>query len=181
MPSTNRFRTGYGDYAPRTEEEKMIAIFFIPIAVGAMGVWLSGVANIIVESRSARYRKSMIMKELTQHDLDIMDRDGDGIVTRAEFLEFMLVAMNKIDQNLVDDLRSHFDQLDADGTGELTRDDLVEVARRKLKRPSHKLKLGSYKQRLLEQGRGHQVHRRRSSMFNTEWSTRFFTSFDSES
>jgi len=144
---------GYGDLTPKSDEEKMVALLFIPIAVGAMGVWLGGVANIIVESRSARYRRNMGMKELTQHDLDIMDSDHDGVVTRAEFLEFMLVAMNKIDQDLVNELREHFNRLDVDGTGELTKEDLIEVARRKLKSPIHKLRLANYKERLLEQSR----------------------------
>jgi Ion channel/EF hand len=163
---------GYGDYAPRTEQEKMIALVFIPIAVGAMGVWLSSVANIIVESRSARYRKDLSMKELTQQDLEIMDRDGDGTVTRAEFLEFMLIAMNKIDQQLVEELRKHFDRLDIDGTGELTKNDLIQAARAKLKSPSNKLRLAMYKKRLLEQGRGRRGAVRRS-ILAADWSTRF--------
>ena len=57
-----------------------------------------------MEGRAARFRQEMGTRELTQTDLDIMDRDGDGIVTRAEFLEFMLVAMNKIDEDLVQEL-----------------------------------------------------------------------------
>ena len=140
----------------------MVGLFFIPLAVGAMGVWLSSVAGIVVESRSAQYRKGMRMKDLTQQDLEVMDRDGNGTVTRAEFLEFMLIAMNKIDQELVDELRMHFDRLDVDGTGELTKDDLIQVARAKLKNPMHKLRLATYKKRLLEQGRHRgQVQRRK--------------------
>jgi hypothetical protein len=153
----------------------MIGLFFIPIAVVAMGVWLGGVANFIVESRSAQYRKHMSMKELTQQDLEIMDKDGDGKVTRAEFLEFMLIAMNKIDQDLVDELRMHFDRLDADGTGELTKNDLIQVARAKLQSPPQKLRLAMYKKRLQEQGRG-QRRRHRSSLFAAaSWSTRSFS------
>ena len=137
-----------------------------------MGVWLSGVAGIVVESRSAQYRKSMRMKDLTQQDLDVMDRDGNGTVTRAEFLEFMLIAMNKIDQELVDELRMHFDRLDADGTGELTKDDLIQVARAKLKSPLHKLRLSTYKKRLLEQGR----RRRQRQHRKLGWYTDFLKS-----
>lgn len=165
---------GYGDFTPKSDEEKMIALLFIPVAVGAMGVWLGGVANIIVESRSARYRRNMGMKELTQHDLDIMDRDGDGAVTRAEFLEFMLVAMNKIDQTLVDELRQHFDRLDADGTGELTKNDLIEVARAKLKSPVHKLHLSMYKKRLMNESSVVAGARTRRGLM-AGWSPQFFS------
>ena len=78
-----------------------------------------------------------------------MDVNGNGKVTRAEFLEFMLVAMNKIDYDLVDELHEYFNKLDSRGTGELSRADLVENARRKLKDTRRKLELAAYKQQLL--------------------------------
>lgn len=142
-----------------------------------MGQWLGFVANWIIEGRQAKFRKHLGNRELTQRDLDIMDENGDGSVSRSEFLEFMLVAMNKIDQELVDELRGHFDKLDADGTGELSREDLVEAARRRLKSPSHKLKLAAYKHQLLEKGAGGPVEdgdgiwgriKRRSSFFQSQ-------------
>ena len=150
---------GFGDYSPTTQTGKMIAIVFIPLAVASMGHWLGLIASWIIEGRSARHRKKMYGRELTQRDLDIMDVDGDGQVTRAEFLEFMLIAMNRIDKDLMNELRDHFDRLDVDGTGTLSREDLVENARRKVHTVRHKLHLSAYRERLLEQGRngGHVV------------------------
>ena len=145
---------GYGDLAPTTQSGKMIAIVFIPLAVASMGHWLSLVASWIMEGRSARHRKKLARRELTQRDLDIMDEDGDGQVTRAEFLEFMLVAMNRVDKELIDELRDHFDRLDVDGTGTLSREDLVENARRKLYTVRNKLHLAAYRERLLQQASG---------------------------
>jgi Ca2+-binding EF-hand superfamily protein len=148
---------------PVTDTGKVIAIFFIPLSVGLMGNWLGTVANWIMEARSRNYfRKTMAQQELTQRDLDIMDDNGDGFVTRAEYLEFMLIAMNKIDRNLIMELRRRFDILDADGTGDLSREDLIEAARRKMKSPSHKLGLSIYKKRLVDQARRQQQHRQRS-------------------
>jgi hypothetical protein len=167
---------GYGDFTPKTDQEKLIALLFIPMAVGATGVWLGGVAHVIVESYSAKYRHDLCMKELTQYDLDVMDSNNDGKVSRAEFLEFMLVAMRKIDQGLVEELRAYFDRLDVDGTGELTRDDLIEAARKKLKSPTHKLQLAMYKKHLLEKcaDTTHAATRRASAvrLFGTEWGSR---------
>lgn len=117
-----------------------------------MGQWLGLVANWIIEGRQRKFWKSLGNRELTQRDLDTMDENGDGLVSRAEFLEFMLVAMNKIDQELVIELKRHFDKLDTDGTGELSREDMLEAARRRLKSPIHKLKLAAYKHQLLEKG-----------------------------
>jgi hypothetical protein len=142
---------------PPSETGKLVAIFFIPLAVAAMTQWLGLVANFIIDGRSAQFRRQLQERELTQKDLDIMDVNGDGQVSRAEFLEFMLLAMKKIDNDLVEELRHHFDKLDADGTGELSRADLVAGAKRKLKSPQHKLQLAAYKQSLMEKVHGNQT------------------------
>jgi potassium channel subfamily K, other eukaryote len=123
-----------------------------------MGRWLSMVANFIIEGRSESHRRKIQRRELTQRDLDIMDANGDGTVTRAEFLEFMLVAMNKIDQDLVDELRDHFNRLDLNETGELSHADLVDGERRKLKTAKRKLTLSAYKKRLLDQASSGKRH-----------------------
>jgi hypothetical protein len=149
---------GYGDLTPTTDGAKWVALFFIPLAVGCMGQWLSLVAQWILESRSARFHKHCLQQPLTQADLDIMDHNGDGEVTRAEFLEFMLVAMNKMDAHLVETLREHFDKMDVDGTGILSRQDLVYTARQKLKTPGYKVRLAAYKQQLLQTQTGVTAH-----------------------
>jgi Ca2+-binding EF-hand superfamily protein len=46
-----------------------------------------------------------------------MDLNGDGKVAWFEFLEFMLVAMKKVDPELLDELRAYFDRLDVDNNG----------------------------------------------------------------
>ena len=147
---------GYGDFTPKTQEAKAVAIVFIPLAVGCMGQWLSILANWIVESRSSSLIKRTLQQQarqqLTLADLDLMDGDKDGTVSRAEFLELMLVAMNKIDKDLLETLREYFDRLDVDGTGTLTKEDLLQVARNKFRSPRYKLKLSGYKHHLLQQG-----------------------------
>lgn len=140
---------GYGDFAPKTDTAKIVAIFFIPLAVGCMGEWLGLVANWIMQKQMSKFHKHYMTEGLSQTDLDIMDKDGDGEVTRAEFLEFMLVAMHKMDSDLVETLRKHFDRLDVDGTGILDRADLIHQARQQLKTSEHKMELLAYKQKLL--------------------------------
>jgi hypothetical protein len=61
----------------------------------------------------------------------------------------MLVAMKKVDPVLLDELRDYFEQLDVCKTGELCKDHLIEMARRKMMCPRRKLELHSYKQHLL--------------------------------
>ena len=144
---------GYGDLAPQSQKGRLAAIFFIPLVVGTMGHFLSVLANWVIESRQTGYRQLMANKELTLQDLEVMDEDGDGNVTQAEWLEFMLVAMDKVDKELIQELKGHFHRLDEDGTGTLSREDLVAAARRKLQSPRRKLELSSYKQKLIRQAR----------------------------
>jgi len=145
---------GFGDIAPVSPLGRLATALIIPIAVGAMGHWLTMVASFIIDQRQSRYRRNLVERhELTAEDLEVMDEDGDGRVDRAEFLEFMLVAMNKVDKELIDELRLHFSSLDSDGTGVLSKGDLIANARRKLHDPAHKLELAQYKAQLLEKGR----------------------------
>ena len=97
-----------------------------------MGILLDVVANSIIAYRQANAEEMMKTKELTLRDLAVMDADGDGTVTRAEFLEFMLVAMNQVDQDTLDSLKEHFDRLDKDRSGTLDKRDLVNMAQKKL-------------------------------------------------
>ena len=102
-----------------------------------------------MEHRQNQIERVYHNRELTERDLEVMDEDGDGEVTYAEFLEFMLLAMDKVDKELINELREHFNRWDATHSGELSKQDLVAAARRKLKSPRHKLRLATYKAKLL--------------------------------
>mmetsp|Transcript_17688 Transcript_17688/g.41274 ORF Transcript_17688/g.41274 Transcript_17688/m.41274 type:complete len:300 (+) Transcript_17688:194-1093(+) len=128
-----------------------------------MGHFLSSVAEAIMDTRARTVRQNLAMQELSPDDLEIMDTDGDGVVTRAEFLEYMLVALNKVDKEFIEELRDHFKRLDVDGTGSLSKNDLIEQARRKLQRIHHKLDLCNYKQELLRKAAASRAQRRRSA------------------
>ena len=130
-----------------------MAVFFIPVAVGIMGKFLEGVANAIIDHHREQYTRKLHNKPLTIEDIRILDSDGDGEVSRAEFLEFMLVAMNEVDKSLLDKLKEHFKRLDIDGSGTITKADLAEMARRRLAhdRIEEKLRLSHYKDHLVKQ------------------------------
>lgn len=123
-----------------------------------MGLFLQQVAELMVKSKQ---RNKMLfgaddqssIRELTVKDLEAMDSDGNGNVDWSEFLEFMLVAMNKIDEDLLWELRYQFDCLDVDDTGVLTKQNLICLARRRLRQPDQRLNLQRYKQDLLKKSR----------------------------
>eukprot|EP00614_Pseudopedinella_elastica_P018379 CAMPEP_0172647214 /NCGR_PEP_ID=MMETSP1068-20121228/240638_1 /TAXON_ID=35684 /ORGANISM="Pseudopedinella elastica, Strain CCMP716" /LENGTH=603 /DNA_ID=CAMNT_0013461487 /DNA_START=226 /DNA_END=2038 /DNA_ORIENTATION=- len=53
-----------------------------------------------------------------------MDEDGDGEITEYEFIRFMLVSADLADAGVLDALHQRFAELDTDGSGALTADDL---------------------------------------------------------
>mmetsp|Transcript_17015 Transcript_17015/g.24579 ORF Transcript_17015/g.24579 Transcript_17015/m.24579 type:complete len:149 (-) Transcript_17015:98-544(-) len=122
-----------------------------------MGEWLSAAAQVIIERRHAAFRKKYATKELTLSELEIMDEDGDTQVTRAEYIQFMLVAMNEVSGDLLHELNIQFDQLDVDGTGTIDKNDLAIKAKRKLRSARRKLELATYKKRLLEIARQQEI------------------------
>ena len=111
---------------------RLLAILYIPVAVGVMGSFLDIVANSIIKRQRQSAENYWQHKELSLRDLRAMDGDGDGTVSKAEFLEFMLVATDQVDQETLDNLKSHFDRLDKDHSGSLDKADLISMAQSKL-------------------------------------------------
>ena len=140
---------GYGDVVPQSTPMKFFAIIFIPLAVGAVGHTLGAVTNFIVERRRSVYQRQVWSQELKVGDLHIMDWDRDGEVSKLDYVEFMLLTLKKVDANLINELHQQFDQLDTNRSGSLTKQDLERLAKKRLKRVRHKLKLSSYKYELL--------------------------------
>jgi len=136
---------GYGDYVPERESTMLFAVFYIPLAVGAMGHFLGTIANFIIEERRKKFDKKLWKHEITMEDLAEMDEDEDGYVTEVEFLVFMLGAMKKVDKELLEQIRQHFRHLDLTNSGTLVRADLELMAKKKLRTARSKLRLSQYK------------------------------------
>ncbi|KAG7391491.1 Potassium channel [Phytophthora pseudosyringae] len=113
---------GFGDLSPKSQGARVYAIFYLPLAVVTVA---HGVGSILNELSARSVMKTKIsMKEL----LD-MDADGDGKVSQLEYLSYMLVKLNKADQDDIDGIIAQFHKLDRDGSGELDRDDLERLDR----------------------------------------------------
>lgn len=119
---------GYGDLSPHTQTGRILAIVYIPMAVGVVGSFLDAIANAILERKRKATEDYLESKQLTLQDLKMMDYNGDGKVTLAEFYEFTLIAMGQVDRDTMDHLKERFNKLDKDNSGALDKDDLVELA-----------------------------------------------------
>jgi Ca2+-binding EF-hand superfamily protein len=58
-----------------------------------------------------------------------MDVNKDGLVSKDEFLKFMLVALQKVDKESLDDLCRVFDSLYVSLSGMIGKEDLQQISR----------------------------------------------------
>jgi potassium channel subfamily K len=122
--------TGFGDYSPTTQIDKVYCIFFLPLAVAVFGEVLGRIAGVYIQRKVHRAEIKFLHRSVTRCDLGRMDANKDGMVDMEEFLTFMLVALQKVDRDSIDDLKTIFRSLDKNGNGMIDQDDLVDLAER---------------------------------------------------
>ena len=120
--------TGYGDYAPHNQLDKLYCVILLPLAVTVFGEVLGRIASVYIQRKHRLAQSKFVHRSLTLCDLRNMDSNDDGKVDREEFISFMLVALQKVEQSTIDELKAVFDSLDTTGNGFLEEDDLVELA-----------------------------------------------------
>lgn len=124
---------GYGDFSPVTQKGRVLAVVFIPLAVGTTGKLLGGVTSWMIQRRQERFYKVQMEREMDVDRLLQMDADNNHRVSREEYVEFMLKQMQLADDDLFRELHSQFDKLDADNGGYLDRRDLRLMIERRQK------------------------------------------------
>ena len=121
----------YGDIDMTTPRMRAFAAFHILLSVS----WLAGlISRVRVLRRQRGFQLSaarMISKQLDENLVRELDRDGRGNVDKVEFVVGMLIAMGAqlCGQEInferdVTPLIERFEALDADGSGQLSSDDL---------------------------------------------------------
>jgi hypothetical protein len=112
---------GYGDYYPTTQLGRLLFSFYIPLSVTAVLGCIHQLTNISVQLQTAYVIKREPMTKIFS-----LDADGDGAISEAEYVLFMLHEMREIDDNLVGVLKQQFKAMDADGSGALTAEDFPD-------------------------------------------------------
>jgi hypothetical protein len=120
---------GYGDIAAKSEEMRLLLIFFLPFAAAVFGEILGRIANLYIQRKNRQAERAFLKRSITLCDLRTMDVNKDGLVSKDEFLKFMLVALQKVDKESLDDLCRVFDSLDVSLSGMIGKEDLQQISR----------------------------------------------------
>jgi len=118
---------GYGDFAPKSHSGRWLTVVWLPFSIMFMGAQLGKVGSCIFDSDSEAKLADLLNLDLSIQGMLDMDEDGDGDITEFEFLKFMLVKCDMADDAVLDSLHKRFLVMDTDGSGALSRDDLVSI------------------------------------------------------
>jgi len=127
---------GFGDFSPTTQQARLCAILFIPLAVAAGGDILGTIASALLERRRGHVFDNLINKDFTMDHIKEMDSDGDGQVSRLEYTEFMLVEMKLVEKSVLVELRDQFNRLDMTMSDSITKEDLILMAKLRRNKPA---------------------------------------------
>jgi len=118
---------GYGDLSLSEKPgTRWFFIIYAFVAVPTAGSLVGGFAAAYIEQQQKQKLKKVIKSGVTPAMIKAMDIDGDNSISRDEFLGFMLLKLNRCDPNTLDTLFELYDMFDADGSGELSKEDIVE-------------------------------------------------------
>lgn len=118
---------GYGDFAPTTPLARLFAVCFYPVLVAATGSFFGSVSTFLLNRQRDKRNKATLNRELTIERIFEMDADGNGEVSKSEYIAFMLVELQMVEQDLLEQLFAQFDKLDVSGDGCLSEDDLEDI------------------------------------------------------
>ena len=90
-----------------------------------MAIFLLRLSTVILKNKTDEAELEFLSRELTMYDLEKMDVDQDGSVSREEFVHFMLQAMGKVTEQDLYRLTKVFHKFDVTSSGTISMDDLI--------------------------------------------------------
>ena len=81
-----------------------------------------------MDRKAKESEKRFLSRKLTLQDIEEIDSEGNGTVNPVEFLEFMLVAMGKVDVASIEAIKALFEKLDVKNDGLLDSKDIIAMA-----------------------------------------------------
>lgn len=115
---------GYGDVVPSNRWAKGFTMIYCIIGTLVTAQALNSFNNALSNYRKAFRNNIILTNQVNMMDLFMMDVDGDGTVTKAEYMIYKLMHMRLVDPEVIARVERQFHVMDTDGSGTLTIDDI---------------------------------------------------------
>ena len=117
---------GYGDIVPTNMFSRIFGCFFAVGGTLTFGSAVSGFIGALGEYRMLAKNEETLNNSVLDYDTFLKaDADGSDSVSKEEFVLFRLTQMGVIPSNLRERAEQQFDRMDADGSGDLTMEDII--------------------------------------------------------
>jgi voltage-gated potassium channel Kch len=113
---------GFGDVVPTTKWGRVFSALLCFLGIATYFNLVGAIANKVLNQKQVDW-----IYIINARDWELMDDDRSGEVTIYEFTMFMLRRYNLVSQEVLDALVKNFEQLDADGSGVISIDDLAHL------------------------------------------------------
>jgi len=100
---------GFGDHTPRSYVGRAVGCVWMLFGVVATANFVDKLSKWFHEQNHKD--RLAIMEDMSAETFQAMDKDGDGKLTRSEFLCYTLLQYGVVDEDMLDDTNSLFDKL----------------------------------------------------------------------
>ena len=91
-----------------------------------LGEFLGRVAGVYTDRASQKLEERFLARSMNLCDIRIMDVNKDGMVSEAEFLSYMLVALQRVEKEDIQEIKDLFKGLDKSRNGFIDKEDLAQ-------------------------------------------------------
>jgi len=124
---------GYGSPTINSNGGKIFAIPYIFLSTLLVAAALGTFADVFIERQQEKMTQRILKAEFDLEAILAMDTDGDASIDLGEFLEYMLVKLNKVSQDDIEKVKAQFRELDVDNSGALDAEDIRIMKEREAK------------------------------------------------
>jgi len=117
-----------GMVAVKTVESQahvLFTAFYALIGVPIYGLFLGMFANLLIDGYYKQQVQDTLKEKFNRAELEFLDHIADNDqqpdVNFAEFVEFQLLRLGKVDRDLIESIRKQFRNLDTDGSGRVRK------------------------------------------------------------
>lgn len=115
---------GYGDVHPETRAGKFFAVAWLVFSSIGLANLLSQYSEWKVCQRHTEMAREVMSSRMSEQTYNTFDENRDGMLDETEYLAFVLTKMEKTTSDEIAAIRERFSELDQDGNGLITKNEL---------------------------------------------------------